>query len=210
VRCSSVALQADGVLRARGDPGLHVLARLLAAGGFLYGAVMGSYGGPTLQIIYAGFKVPLLVVVSTIVCLPSFWVLHLLLGLREDFREAVLAVLAGQATLALCLAALAPLTVVGYLSIDSYRLAVLGNGVPFLLATIGAQVTMTRHYRRLVARRPRHALTRNAWLALYVFVAVQAAWVLRPFVGAPGLPVSFFREEAWDNAYVRVFRAIVG
>ena len=43
---------------------------------------------------------------------------------------------------------------------------------------------------------------------LYVFVAIQAAWVLRPFVGAPGLPASFFREEAWDNAYVRIFRAI--
>ena len=42
-----------------------------------------------------------------------------------------------------------------------------------------------------------------------MFITIQAAWVLRPFVGAPGLPVRFFREEAWDNAYVRIFRTIL-
>ena len=58
-------------------------------------------------------------------------------------------------------------------------------------------------------RRILAALTRNAWMFLYVFIAIQSAWVLRPFVGAPDLPVRFFREEAWDNAYVRIFRAIL-
>jgi len=36
---------------------------------------------------------------------------------------------------------------------------------------------------------------------LYVFVAVQLAWVLRPFVGSPNVPTRFFRENAWSNAY---------
>ncbi len=30
------------------------------------------------------------------------------------------------------------------------------------------------------------------------------AWVLRPFVGSPGKPITFFRQEAWGNAYVEV------
>ena len=68
---------------------------------------------------------------------------------------------------------------------------------------------MSRHYAPLIARNDRHVLTRNAWMFLYVFIAIQSAWVLRPFVGAPDLPVRFFREEAWDNAYVRIFRAIL-
>jgi len=30
------------------------------------------------------------------------------------------------------------------------------------------------------------------------------AWVLRPFVGQPHSSVSFFRPEAWGNAYVEL------
>jgi hypothetical protein len=46
------------------------------------------------------------------------------------------------------------------------------------------------------------------WLVIYVFVGVQMGWVLRPFVGHPDLPVQFFREEAWGNAYVEVLLKI--
>ena len=49
-----------------------------------------------------------------------------------------------------------------------------------------------------------------AWIALYVFVAIQLAWVLRPFVGSPELEVSFFRAEAWSNAYVVIVRDVLG
>ena len=34
------------------------------------------------------------------------------------------------------------------------------------------------------------------------------AWVLRPFVGAPNLPVRFLKTEAWGNAYVIVAELI--
>ena len=68
--------------------------------------------------------------------------------------------------------------------------------------------TWARHYRPLVARNPRHRVGRAAWLFLYVFVAIQSAWVLRPFVGAPGLPTRFFREGAWSNAYVMLVRSV--
>jgi hypothetical protein len=46
------------------------------------------------------------------------------------------------------------------------------------------------------------------WLGLYVFVGIQMAWVLRPFVGAPGQPVQFFRPESWVNAYEVVLRLV--
>jgi hypothetical protein len=29
-------------------------------------------------------------------------------------------------------------------------------------------------------------------------------WVLRPFIGEPGRPVTFFRDDAWGNAYVYI------
>jgi hypothetical protein len=58
------------------------------------------------------------------------------------------------------------------------------------------------------ARNRRHRVLLRTWLVVYAFVGIQMGWVLRPFVGAPGMPVQFFREEAWGNAYVIVARMI--
>jgi hypothetical protein len=184
------------------------LSAILAGGGLLYGGVMGSFGESFLQAVYSGLKVPLLLAVASLLCLPSFFVVNTLLGLREDFAAACRGLLAAQATLSVALAALAPWTGLAYLSSADYRFAVLFNGAVFALATLGGQVTLARHYRPLIAANPRHRVGRAAWLVLYVFVSIQMAWVLRPFVGAPGLPTRFFREHAWSNAYVVVTGAL--
>jgi hypothetical protein len=180
------------------------LALITAAGGFIYGAVMGCYGVRPLQALYSGLKVPLLLGVSTVICLPSFYVINALLGLRDDMAASFRGVLAAQATLAISLAVLAPITVVIYLSIPRYSLAIFFNGIQFAIATAMGQLTLTHHYRPLIRANPRHRIGKLGWLALYVFVAIQMAWVLRPFIGAPSLPTRFFREEAWSNAYVEI------
>ena len=41
-----------------------------------------------------------------------------------------------------------------------------------------------------------------------MFVAVQLAWVLRPFIGAPRMRVRFLRADAWGNAYVEVVETL--
>ncbi|HOX38868.1 MAG TPA: hypothetical protein PL033_12835 [Candidatus Brocadiia bacterium] len=46
-----------------------------------------------------------------------------------------------------------------------------------------------------------------AWLMLYCFVGAQMAWVLRPFIGAPGLPFGVFRERE-GNFLQSVLRSI--
>ncbi len=181
------------------------LGVLLLLGGFLYGAAMGMYNARALQALYSGTKVPLLLLVSSVICLPSFFVLNSILGLREDFRVALRGILAAQATLAVALTGLAPLTLFLYTTSHDYDLAIVSNGVVFLIGALAGQATLSRHYRPLIARNPRHRIGRISWLVLYIFVAVQMAWVLRPFVGSPNIPTQFFREGAWSNAYVVVF-----
>jgi hypothetical protein len=210
------ARSADRLLRAEhdfragaGEAPIRSLLALVVVSGLIYGAAMGTFGGWRWQILYSALKVPLLIFTCTAICLPTVFVLHLLLGIRADFGAAIRGILAAQATLGLSLAALAPVTMFFYASITGYELAVLGNGVPFLVATIAGQWTLTRHYTPLIERDDRHLLTRNAWLFLYMFIAIQAAWVLRQFVGSPDLPVRFVREEAWDNAYVRIFQTLL-
>jgi hypothetical protein len=142
--------------------------------------------------------------VSGVVCLPNFLVLNALLGLREDLVAVLRGAALAQGTVCACLAALAPLTATAYLSMEDYGDAVAFNGLVFLCAALGGQVTLTRHYRPLIRANPRHRIARDAWLGLYVFVAIQMGWVLRPFVGHPDQPTTFFRAGAWSNAYVEV------
>lgn len=202
----------DQVLRLR-----HLVLVVVLGGGF-YGAVMGSFGGlhgeRLLQVAYSAVKVPALILLATLLALPSFFVLNTLLGLRDDFPAALRAVLGSQGAVAAVLAALAPYTALWYASATDYHAAILVNGAMFLAASVAAQWVLRRRYAALIAGDPRHRVMVRVWLGLFAFVAIQLGWVLRPFVGHPDLRPTFFRAGAWGNAYVVVaetlWKVVVG
>jgi hypothetical protein len=187
---------------------LRWLVVLVLTCGPLYGAVMGTYSGLAPgrfhQLLYSGIKVPLLLLATFLLCLPSFFVINTVAGLRDDFGRVLRALIGTQSCVTVILASLAPFTAVWYLSCADYRLALLFNALMFAIASFAAQVVVGRYYRPLIRRAPRHRLLLRVWLLLYVFVGIQMAWVLRPFIGDPDLPVAFVRAEAWGNAYVVV------
>jgi hypothetical protein len=182
--------------------------------GLAYGAAMGSFRGLAgqsqwpLQMAYSAVKVPLLLTATFAISLPSFFVLNTLFGLRQDFARAVRGLVATQAALAIVLASLAPITLLWYASSAVYRHALLVNGAMFAVASLSAQWLLRRHYAPLIARNRRHRWILWSWACVYVLVAVQMAWLLRPFVGTPSADVQFLRPEAWDNAYVFVARLV--
>ncbi len=192
---------------------LRLVACLVGCSLF-YGAAMGTFraiGGHSqwqLQLLYATVKVPILLTFTFAISLPSFFVLNTLLGLRRDFAEALRAVVATQAGLAVILASLAPFTIFWYASSADHNEALLFNGAMFAVASFTAQWLLRQYYRPLIARNERHRWIVWGWLAVYTLVAIQMAWLLRPFVGAPTLEVTFVRPEAWDNAYVKVLKMI--
>lgn len=209
----TLLLRADDILRRRpwttqvGRTGVALawLMGSIVLFGMFYGAVMGVFGGVmgdrSLQVLYSALKVPLLLGASFLLGLPSFFVLNTLFGLRQDFAEAVRSLVATQAGLAIVLASLAPLTVLWYASSADYEAALRFNGLMFAVASIAGQWLLRAYYRPLIRRNPRHRLMVWTWLVIYVFVAIQMAWLFRPFVGAAGAPVQFFRSENWGNAY---------
>ena len=213
-------LQADAVLRGErstadtATPGRTVrqLVGFVLVFGGLYGAVMGSFGGVLgerfWQVVYSALKVPLLLLVTFGLNVPSFFVLFTLLGLRADFPQAMRALISAQAGLTLLLLSFAPFTLLWYASTSSYDAAVLFNALMFALATFGAQALLRREYRPLLERDSRHRLLLRVWLFLYAFVGIQMGWLLRPFVGAPWKVTGFFRPDAWDNAYVILARTL--
>ncbi len=188
------------------------LLLVLVVGGLIYGAAMGAYtaGGlpRPLQVLYSGVKVPFLLVVTFLLALPSFFILNTLAGLRADFPQALRALLSTQAALTVVLASLAPLTLVWYCSSAEHTSAVLFNALMFAVASGAAQWFLRRAYWPLVAADARHRLMLRLWFFLYAFVGNQMGWVLRPFVGTPGMPTHFFRADSWGNAYEVVARLI--
>ncbi|OHB78364.1 MAG: hypothetical protein A2Z25_11240 [Planctomycetes bacterium RBG_16_55_9] len=210
----TMLLQADSLLRARpwvleSDHAARKLAQLgllVAVFGMSYGAVMGSFGGVFgerfLQVVFSAVKVPLLLMGTFVLSLPSFFVVNTLFGLRPDFSHALRALLATQAGLTIVLASFAPFTVLWYASSSNYRGAILFNTLMFGCASFTAQWLLRRFYEPLIRRNPRHRMLLRAWLAIYAFVGIQMGWVLRPFIGNPDAPTQFFRQDAWGNAYV--------
>ena len=192
---------------------LRWLLILLVTCGPFYGVVMGTYSGLAPgrlhQLLYSGLKVPLLLLATFLLCLPSFFVINTIAGLREDFGRVLRALVATQSCVTVVLASLAPFTMVWYLSSRDYQLALLFNAAMFGVASLAAQVVIRRYYGPLIRRSTRHRQLLRVWFLLYVFVGIQMAWVLRPFIGDPRLPVAFFRSGAWGNAYVVVARLVM-
>ncbi len=195
--------RADAILRGRPTAGSWLV---VLGCGMAYGGVMGSFGWRAGQAAYSAVKVPMLLLATLALSLPSYFVLNTLLGVRSDFAEAWRAVVASQAGLTIILVSLAPITAFWYASSPNYRAALLFNALMFAVASAGAQGLLRRAYRPLIARDPRHRGLLRTWIVLYAFVGIQMGWNLRPFVGAPEMPVRFFREGAWENAYVAVSR----
>jgi hypothetical protein len=175
----------------------------------LYGTAIGSFGGlgpaGRLQMLFSAIKLPMLLGISFVLTVPSFFMLHTLLGLGSDFRFALRAAATAQAGVAVTLAALSPFVPLFYASCSNYAWAILFNGGMFAIATASGQILLRRFYQRLIRSNPRHRMVLRAWVVAYAFIAIQMAWVLRPFIGERGQPTTFFRPGAWGNAYLVVW-----
>ena len=40
------------------------------------------------------------------------------------------------------------------------------------------------------------------WFAVQALAGTQLSWILRPYLGKPGLPVEFFRADALERSFI--------
>jgi hypothetical protein len=183
-------------------------------GGACYGAVIGAWRGEW-QTVFTAAKLPLLVLLTCTgnavlnACLAS------LLGSRLGFRQTLLALLMSFAVTALLLAACAPICAFLLANAPPLedRRALAGHGAVLLthVAVIAwAGVVGNRTLFRLLVRLDGRAVARRvlaAWLAGNLLLGSQCAWILRPFVGTPGLPVEFLREHPLRGSFFEAVAA---
>src|SRR5271154_718236 len=94
-----VLQHAGGILRGENhlDGDLSRRIKLILLFGAFYGCVMGTFSvtspGRLEQVLFSAVKVPLLLLATFLISLPSFFVLNTLTGLRKDFPQAIAALI---------------------------------------------------------------------------------------------------------------------
>jgi hypothetical protein len=150
----------------------------------VYGAIMGFYAGG-LQIIYDAIKIPLLLLISLYITVPSYYVLSSLLGGKITFRQMVVLLLSGVTVMSVVLLALIPVNLFFILTTanatyTTYAFIVLLNIVIFALAGLFALAYLLKGFITLYSG----AEWTFAFLIgsiIFMFVGTQLAWVLRPY-----------------------------
>ncbi|MBE7213389.1 MAG: hypothetical protein INR65_20425 [Gluconacetobacter diazotrophicus] len=200
------------------EPGagwLALCAAVIVLGDGVYGCTLGWWRGP-LQSLYTAVKFPLLVFLTCGGNALLNGLLAAVLGLGLSLRQSMLTILMSFTLTALILGAFSPV-----------MLFLLGNTPPLTAHQPASHsVLLTAHVaviafagvvanrrllgllERLAGRASSARAILFAWLTGNLLLGSQLAWVLRPFVGSPGLPVQFLRDDPLrGNFFEAVFHA---
>ncbi len=146
---------------------------------------MGIYAGG-LQILFAAIKVPVLLLISLYLTVPSYYVLYLLLGGKRTLAQTVTLLLFGFTIMSTVLMAFVPVNLFFILttakSPATYAFTVLFNIAIF---TLGGFFALTYFIKgaKFLYREP-YENWKPAFLLgslILMFVGTQLAWVLRPY-----------------------------
>ena len=207
----------EWVTRSRSRLVWFCIAAIVVGSG-LYGAAMGSWRDGW-QALYNAIKLPLVILLTALGNGLLNGMLAPLLGLNLGFRQSLVLVLISFALASLILGALSPVALFVVWNtpplIASSRLWSLEYGfLQLTLAVFIAFAGILGNVRLLPLLRQwtnKPAVARKvlfAWLAGNLFLGSQLAWILRPFIGAPNLPVEFLRATAFHgNFYETIFHA---
>jgi hypothetical protein len=185
------------------------LNALAAASFAIYGAIIGSQHSLK-QALSSSVKLPLLFLLTAVVCIPTLFILSSFLGSRRTLLQYFALLSAGSAVMGVALVGFAPITLFFIVTTHNYQFFKILNVVFFAVSGLLGVLFFKRMYIQLCddgtpAMKTRQLLL-QFWLLLFAFVGTQLAWTLRPFFGAPHLPIEIVRDVG-GNFYTDVFEA---
>lgn len=200
----------------KGDDNLRIIrAMLISSFVFLalYGAVMGLSDGP-LQALASFVKLPILFLVTLLICVPSLHFFNILFGSKQTASQSVALTLTAITTSSVMLLSFAPITLFFLITGNSYPFFKLLNVLFFTIAGWTGVVFLRQGLTAVTEQEDdsQGQGTRRfvfiMWMLLYGFVGTQMAYTLSPFIGDPDLPFILLRE-AQSNFYADVFNAFL-
>lgn len=193
---------------------LHVA--VIAVGTGLYGAAMGYWRDP-MQSLFCAIKFPLIILLTTLGNGLLNGMLAPLLGVNLGFRQCLQSVLMSHTITAAILGAFSPvmffmvwnappMSAHGSLA---YDFIMLGHVLVIAFAGTAGNLRLSQLLQRVSSSVSISRRVLLAWLAGNLLLGSQLSWILRPFIGSPGLPVEFLRKEAFNgNFFETIFRVV--
>ena len=213
----------DGILRNRewyfeeifSGPGiwrhiskLLVILILLTA---LHGVIMGA-SASWMQMVSSGLKLPLLYLLSTLICFPVLYVINVIMGSKLSCPRTLALILLSLSLNGILLASCAPIVLFFALTGATYDfLKVLEVAILFFCGVCA----MGGLWKGLEAMCEKSSLYPKqavrilfVWGIVFGIVGTQMAWSLRPFVGTPNMEFEWFRTFDYSNFYESVFHSL--
>ncbi len=176
----------------------------------IYGFVMGIYNS-LLQALVSAAKVPILFILSLIICYPALFVFNVLLGSKLGIWQSLAMILSSYALTACILVSFAPITLFFLLIGSSYAFLRLMHVAIFAIAGIAGMVVLSSGLKYACEHHsvyPRQGIrVFQIWVIIFAFVGTQLAWNLRPFVGNKEMQFQFFRKQE-SNFYMHILHTI--
>jgi hypothetical protein len=200
-------------------------------------AIFRKTGPAAMQVLASMVKVPLLFYLTLLVTLPSLYVFNTLVGSRLRLGTVVRLLVASLGVMVAVLASLGPIVAFFSVSTASYPFMLLFNvaiftisgilGLAFLLQTlhrlsiVDSQTPLPPEAGTWEAIEPASALDPvenrvlskhvktvfRLWVIVFALVGAQMGWVLRPFVGNPNSPFTWFRPRE-SNFFQAILQTI--
>jgi len=157
-------------------------------------------GGRWTQPLMVAVKIPLLLLLTLIVCALALYILNLAFGMKLHFAPSMTLMLFALAGTGVMLVVFAPIALLFTVVTTSYHFMKIMHVIVFGISGLfGARIL----YEGLIniqapegdepqaGAAPGHAnLVLFSWLLLYCLVGAQLAWTLKPFLGTPYLPAT--------------------
>jgi hypothetical protein len=174
----------------------------LAVSATAFGAAVGSLRGGR-QIAFAALKMPIGILGTLALAAPAFYVLAAIFGRPWGLRPVLSLVLAAGARFSLVLLAMTPPL---WLLIDfgaPYEVIKVTATVAYGLAGLAGLEVLVRG----LADGPGKHMTILLFVAVFLLIGGQNAWVLRPYLGLPGAKeVTLFTREREGGLVVQLLQ----
>ena len=177
----------------------------------LYGAVMGSTQGTVWQVLSSAVKLPILFLATLVVCSPTLYFFNTIFGSNQSLTQNFALILTAITVTAVIMLSFSPIVLFFMLTTSGYQFFKLLNVGVFTIAGIIGVVFLSQGMHMVSSAGKEGARARRnvvrLWILIYAFVGSQMAWMLRPFIGAPGMEFELFRQLG-GNFYANIIASI--
>ena len=182
--------------------------------GFIFGISMGVWSWEPLQMVYSAVKVPLLILISIVVVLPSYYVVNMALGGRQSFLQLSALFLSCFSILTTILLAFVPVNLFFILTSPrdtvSYIFMVFLTLILFGFGGILSVFYMVEGTIFLVKKQSEQDMLKEIIsviiaLGTLAFIGTQLAWFIRPWFN---FEPNFIRPEISGNFYIAIIKVV--